>query len=113
MLAFWGSAIFKGCYIYLHDGDKSIKDLCDWIEVKTQDDGYTGFGDYMVFGLMCPIFYLACTAAIVGITQATGMLVPIALSSVLGAFAFLYTLRAVIRLNKKLDKHSSDKDAHK
>lgn len=120
MLAFWGSAIFKGCYSYLQDGDKCVRDLCDYIYYKFWSSrsvgwcsGSTDGMDYILYGVITPLGYVCFVMMMVILTKLIGILLPIILTSILAAFLLLYIMRAVIRLNKKLDKHTSDKDAHK
>lgn len=102
----WGSGIVYMCHNYLNDGDSEIWAMHDYFD-GDMDATYIGIGS---LGLMLSV---SLTAIVTIMTQETGDLIPIISLSLAGLFGILYTLRAVIRLNKKLDKHSVDKDAHK
>jgi len=104
----WGSGIVYMCHSYLNDGDSEIWAMHNHLSysIDTQDI-------FVYFGLFGMIASFLLSIVVAGITLSTGDLIPIISLSLAGLLGTLYTLRAVIRLNKKLDKHSVDKDAHK
>jgi len=112
LAVFYGSALIAYIYgAYLHDGDKEIWSLPKM--VTDNDASWTTVDAFGVFGLCMPFTYGLLSVMLVKITEITGMLIPYIILGALSAWATLYVLRSVIRLNKKLDKHASDKDAHK
>lgn len=73
--------------------------------------------EVLVEFLLAPFVYGALlTIALLALTLAVALLQWLLLYITVTAFTvwgILYVARSVIRLNKKLDKHTSDKDAHK
>lgn len=114
LIAFWGSAIFKGLYSYTNDGEKTCKDLCDVLEGKIWGLS-VDFATYFAFGWLFPfLFGLGGCFLVVLIVKVIGLSFSIYIISIITvSYLALYTLRGVVRLNKRLDKHTSDKDAHK
>ena len=120
LAVFYGSAIVAYIYgAYLHDGDKEIWSLPKAIR-KTNVFYYEPLMEFRkkdntIFcaGFVFPMGYAMASSIVVTITSLTGMLIPYILMAIASAWATLYVLRSVVRLNKKLDKHASDKDAHK
>ncbi len=111
MIAFWGSALWRGVYYYLQDGDREMGDICGWIEGKFSSRTPDVI-DYIFKGLLAPIIYIIFVSMLQYIIKVTGIFVPLLLGAILLVWLSLYILRGVIRLNKKLDKHSEDKNAH-
>lgn len=102
----WGSGFVYMCHNYLQDGESTMWTLGDWLDKDSEET----YGEIGIFGMGVLATISLGTAML---TKSTGDIIPIISLSLAGLFGIMYTLRAVIRLNKKLDKHSSDKEAHK
>lgn len=114
---FYGSLAVSWIYgSYLHDGDKKIWSLPHAIVKKMTwmnfDDEYPLLGPILIAGVIFPAFYVVLSMFLIGATKVVGMPAIYCLSGLLLVWGILYTLRGLIRLNKKLDKHASDKNAH-
>ena len=64
-------------------------------------------------GFALPLVVAQVAFFVVIITKHTGMLVPYLFLGLILTWLSIYILRAVVRLNKKLDRHEASKDAHK
>lgn len=120
LVVFWGSALIAYIYgSYLHDGDKKIwslpRQLGETGAFMSREEPWEDEVDttYKMGGIMLPFLVGILFAGIKGLTKCLGLLVPYTLLCFLGVWLTLHTLRAVIRLNKKLDKHEKDTNAHK
>ncbi|MEO9497704.1 MAG: hypothetical protein ABJG42_24735 [Vibrio splendidus] len=116
LAVFYGSLLIAYIYgSYLHDGDKKIWSLPSQIAshrswMNWGDGGL--FSTILASGFFYPTLYCAASAFAFNMTRATGMLLPYILMGAASAWSILYVLRLVIRLNKKVDAHAKDKNAH-
>lgn len=116
MLWFWGSCLYKYLYSYVQDGEKTVRDGCQIIyklickydkEIKHDDHFFLGF----VAPCVVSIIFISLFAVII---EVIGLTFSVYLITAVGTvWGILFAIRGLIRLNKKLDKHASDKEAHK
>lgn len=111
LVVFWGSALIS--YIvgdYLNDGDVEVWSLPKQLAEKLDEEE----GRVLVFqGILLPVICAVLASVVVSASIGIGWVVPWFFASILGVWLVLYTLRWVIRLNKRLVKHENDENAHK
>ena len=111
-LAFWGTALVAWVYgNYLHDGEKKIWSVPEYLR-DTRCSGCV-MEAYFCWGLLAPMGFAILSIGIYELVGITGMFIPYLFFGLVSGWGLMYVLRSVIRLNKKLDKHARDVDAHK
>lgn len=115
-----GSSLIRCCYRYINDNEKDCWSLVSYLNKKFDnpfDDPNTPverfISNFLMHVLLPTLFYMF---ALVIVSMVVGTFPIISLITILTAIGTALVLRLArftIRLNKKLDKHSSDKDAHK
>lgn len=91
---------------YLHDGDKKMWSLMEVLEI---DD----IGEWCIVHIFVSGVVLCFTLATMFVIKVLGIWLLYIGGTMGSVWLTLYSLRAVIRLNKKLDKHEKDTNAHK